>query len=98
MQFINLLSKFTVLVVVKFAEKKNTKKKDKDSKQSNAHNLLVSIVVFVCESYLFCDSCKCSIMESRNQQHHVYLSKSMMTTSNFEYVRYEYDIKISIRN
>ena len=36
------------------------------------HNLLVGIVVFVRESYLFCDSCKCWIKESRNQQHHTY--------------------------
>ena len=47
-------------------------KKKKASKAKPAHDLLVSTVVFVSESYLFYDSCKCGVNESRNQQHHAY--------------------------
>ena len=56
----NHSSKFTVLVVAaKTASKANTQ-------------LSVDNLVFVCESYLFCDSCKYSFTESRNLQHHAY--------------------------
>ena len=47
------------------------KKKEKHRhKAKQLHNLLLSIVVFVHESYLFCDSYKCWVKESRKQQHH----------------------------
>ena len=62
--------KFTVLVVAAFAKKEERKRQRQQAKQT--HNLLLGIVVFVCDSYLFCDSCKCRFMKSRNQQHHAY--------------------------
>ena len=57
--------KFTVLVVV-FTKKKN----EKYSKQT--HKLLVSIVVLLCESHLFYDSCKYWVKETRKEQLSVY--------------------------
>ena len=63
-------SKFTVLVVVAFTETEERKRQRQQAKQTL--NLLLSIVVFVSESYLFCDSYKCRVMGSRNQQHHTY--------------------------
>ena len=55
-----------------FTKKEETKRQRQLAKPTN--NLLLSIVVFVCESYLFCDSGKWILrfMESRNQQHHAY--------------------------
>ena len=56
------------MVVAEFTKKEERKRQRQQVKQT--HNL--SIVQFVCESYLFCDSCKCRFMESRNQQYHAY--------------------------
>ena len=51
----NYLSKFTVLVVVAF-----TKKEERKQQQAQqTHNLLVSILVLVRVSYLFCAVCIC---------------------------------------
>ena len=57
------LSKFTALAY------KTRRRQRQQAKQT--HNLLLSIVVVVFgrESYLFCDSCKCWVKESRNQRH-----------------------------
>ena len=83
-------SKFTVLIV-----KKKIFKKSQQAKQT--HNLLVSIVVFVCESYLFCDSVyMLNKGESQSTTSCVVLSMSTMNTSNFKYEQYEYDMKISM--
>ena len=60
----NHLIKFKILVV------EEEERKRQQAKQT--HNLLMSIVVFVHDLYIFCDSCKCRFMESRNQQHHAY--------------------------
>ena len=69
-------SKFTVLVVVAVTKTKKRKKKTKPASKANIeeNNLLLNttIVVFVYELYLFCDSCKSRFIESRNQQHHTY--------------------------
>ena len=59
-----------VLVVAAFTRKEDRKRQRQQVKQT--HSFLLSIVVFACESYLFCDSCKSRFMESRNQQHHAY--------------------------
>ena len=66
----NHSSTFTVLVVAAFTKKAERKTQRQQAKQT--HNLQTSIVVFVRESYLFCASCKCRFMDSRNQQHHPY--------------------------
>ena len=50
-------SKFTVLVVVGVTKKEESERQRQQAKQT--HNLLLSIVVLVRESYLFCDSCNC---------------------------------------
>ena len=50
----NHSSKFTVLVIVTFTKEEKRKRYRQQAKQ--AHNRLVSIVVLVRESYLFCDS------------------------------------------
>ena len=47
-------------------EREERKSQRQQTKQT--HNFLVSIVVFIRESYLFCDSCICRAMESPNQQ------------------------------
>ena len=60
----NHSSIFTVLVFAAFTKKEEIKSQTQQAKQT--HNLLVSIVVFVRESYLFCDSSKYCVMESRN--------------------------------
>ena len=57
-------SPFTVLVVAAFTKKEKRKRQ--------THNLLLSIIDFVCEAYLFYASCICRFMKSRNQQHHEY--------------------------
>ena len=62
--------RFTVLVVVAFTKQEERKMQRQQAKQKQV--LLVSVVAFVRESYLFCDPCKCRFMESRNQQHHAY--------------------------
>ena len=54
---LNHSSKFIVLVVVVFTKKEEKKRQREQAKQT--HNLPLSIAVFVSESYLFCDSCKC---------------------------------------
>ena len=46
------------------------KKKGKDIKQT--HNLLLSTVVLVCESYIFCNSRKYRLMQWPNQQYRAY--------------------------
>ena len=66
----NHSSKFIDLVVAAFTKKEESKRQRQQAKQT--HKLLLSIVAFVSESYLFCDSCKCRFMQSRNQQHHEY--------------------------
>ena len=44
-----------ILVVAAF-----TKKEERQGQQAKQkHKLLLSIVVFLCESYIFSDSCKC---------------------------------------
>ena len=58
------------LVVAAFTKKEERTSQRQQVKQT--HNLLLSVVVFVCVSYIFCDSCKYRFMESRNQQHHAY--------------------------
>ena len=68
----NHSSKFTVLVVVAM-----TKETYKQTEQT--HNLLISILVFVRVSYLFCASCM------------FYYGESKSTTSYVLYVKYEYD-------
>ena len=50
----NHSSKFPVQLLLHLQKTNN--KKDKDSKYRQRHNLLLSIVVFVCESCLFCES------------------------------------------
>ena len=45
---LNHSSKFTVLVVAAFTKKEERKRQRQKAKQT--HNLLLSIVVFVCES------------------------------------------------
>ena len=65
----NHSSRFTVVVVVAFT------KKEKDKAGTHTHNLLLSTVKFVCESYLFYASCRCRFMKSMYR----------MSTSNFEY-------------
>ena len=51
-----------------------------------SHNLLVSIVVFVRESYLLCDSVyMLNKGESQSTTSCVVLSMSTMNTSNFKY-------------
>ena len=62
--------RFTVLVVVAFTKQEERKMQRQQAKQKQV--LLVSVVAFVRESYLFCDSCKYRFMESRNQKHHAY--------------------------
>ena len=52
-------SKLTALVVVAFAKKDNRHLSKKDRAASRSAYLLVSILVFVGDSYLFCDSCIC---------------------------------------
>ena len=47
-------SKFIVLVVA-FTKKE---KKRQRPQEKQTHKLLLSVVVFVCESYIFCDFCK----------------------------------------
>ena len=53
-------------------QKRRKKKTKTKTAKKQTHNLLLSIVAFVCESYLFCASCKCQFMESRNQQQYAY--------------------------
>ena len=55
----NRSSTFTVLVVATFTKKE----KDKVAVAKQSHYLLLS-PVFVSESYIFCDSCKCRFMEN----------------------------------
>ena len=50
--------------------RKTHKQKRKRQQAEKTHNLLVSIVVFVRESYLFCDSCICCVKENRNKLIH----------------------------
>ena len=61
---------FTVLVFAAFTEKEERERQRQQAKET--HNLLLTIVVFVCESYSFYDSCIHQFMENRNQQHHAY--------------------------
>ena len=74
--------------------KKKRKKKTKTASKAIIQLLLLSIVVFVCESNLFCDSCKFH-GELKSTTSWVLLSTSTMSTSNLEYEYCEYDIKIS---
>ena len=72
----NHSSQFTVLAVAAFTKKEERKTQRQQAKQT--HKLLLSTaVVFVCESYLFCDSCTTTSC--------ILLSMSTMSTSNFEY-------------
>ena len=73
----NHSSKFAVLVVVVFIKKEERKRQQ----TKETHHLLASTLVLVRESYLFCDSCKCRLMDWNNGL----LSMSTMSTSNFEY-------------
>ena len=57
--------KFTFLVIVAFVKKEERQRQRQQAKQT--HNLLLSFVVFLCESYLFCGSYECRFMDSRNQ-------------------------------
>ena len=61
---------FTVLVVDAFTDREDRKKQGQQAE--HIHNLLLSIVVFICESNIFRDSCKCQFMESRYQQYKAY--------------------------
>ena len=64
----NHSSKFIVVVVVAFVkkEKLHTQAKKTEQQAEQTHNLLINILVFVCDSYLFCASCIYWVMESRN--------------------------------
>ena len=55
--------RITVIFVVTFTKKK--KKSKKQGSQYSKHILLVSILLFVCDSYLFCESFKDCVMETR---------------------------------
>ena len=69
-----------------------TKKEERQRQQAKqTHNLLVNIVVWVLESYLYYDSCEESRLEINNIM--CILSMSTINTSIFEY---EYDIKITM--
>ena len=57
---------------------KTHKQKKIEQQAKQIRHLLVSDLLCRRKSYLFCDSCKCWVMESRNQQYH-------------KYVKYEYD-------
>ena len=67
---------YTILVIVAFTKK-----------EKQTYNDLVSILVFVCESYLLCASCIFRVMQrlSKSITSYVFLSMNMMSTSNFEY-------------
>ena len=67
---IRIIYQNLVLVVAAFTKKGDRKRQRQQAKQT--HYLLLSIVVLVCESYLFSASCICRFMESRNRQHRAY--------------------------
>ena len=77
--------------VIPIIQQKRRKKKQ-ETKQT--HNLLVSIVLFVRQSYLF--YVILVNVESKSTISCVFLSMSTMSTSYFEFELYEYDIKISM--
>ena len=58
----NHSSIFTVLVVASFTKKEERQRKREQAKYT--HHPLLSIVVFVSESYIFHDSCKLISIES----------------------------------
>ena len=60
------------MLLLDLQKKKEERRKGQRQQAKKAHNLLVSISMFVCESNLFYDSCKCWVIESENQQHHTY--------------------------
>ena len=66
----NPLSTFTVLVVAALTKREARKRQRQEAKQ--AHNLLLNMLEFVCESYIFYASCMCRFMKSRNQQYYAY--------------------------
>ena len=61
-------STFAFLVVVAFTNKEERKRQQ----AKPTHELLLNTVVFVCESHLLCDSGKCRLVGSRNQEHYGY--------------------------
>ena len=78
-----MVEKKTPLVVAAFTKKEKSKIQIQQAKQT--HNLLLSIVVFVYESYLFNAWYMSIHAESKSTTLCVLLSMSMMSTSNFEY-------------
>ena len=83
----NHLLKFTILVVVAFTKKEERKRQRQRQQAKQTLNLLLSIIVFVCESYLFCVSCirMLSYGKSKSTTSCILLSMSTMSTSNFEF-------------
>ena len=89
----NQSSKLTACICKKKEERKRQRPQAKQT-----HNRLLSIVVFVRESYLFCASCIFKLWRVEINSSCVLLSVRTKSTSNFEYEQYEHDIKISMNN
>ena len=60
----NYSLKFIVLVVVAFTAKE---KRQTEQQAEQTYNLLVSILVFACDSYLFCAAYMCTLIYAKSK-------------------------------
>ena len=97
MSYSNHLSKFTILVFFAFTKKKKRNKKETKAEKTEhqaeqTRNLLVSILVIVCDSYLF------YALSKSIKSHHMccMIGMNMVSTSNFEYEQ-RFEVKICMK-